>query len=113
MESKVEFNLSVGAKFTGSASGDLSAIIAEAKIQLGIEVSMNVSIGQSFTTRYGPIAAGKYGHIQFGDWGYAINWSLYRGNGNCTSTYLAGGGAILPNPINLGHSTWSSNSANG
>jgi len=112
MHSSIENNVGVTATISGTVSFSASAIIASAKVDLGLSVSGSVSVSQTYVTDWGPIPNHLYGHMQFGSWGYRLTWILYRDNANCTTTKLGTGSAYLPNPVNLGFHTWNSSTAN-
>lgn len=39
----------------------------------------------------------KYGHLQYGSWGYEVNWKKYKASGNgCNGIEIGRGTATLP-----------------
>ncbi|MFC7264401.1 hypothetical protein [Streptomyces lutosisoli] len=85
----------IGTEVTGSIEWDSNAIIAKAKAQVSIKVtgSVTVSTGHNYSHN---ISRGKYGHLQYGSWGYKVNWKKYRRVGSCGVEEVGKGTATLP-----------------
>lgn len=101
----IQFSLSVTYTIGGSGTFSASALIADAKVSLDVHLAATASLSQSYTYDHN-ISAGKYGHLQFGDWGYHFNWKFERQNSNCTVSVLGSGSASLPDVTVWGYRYW-------
>jgi hypothetical protein len=99
----------VSASATVSAGASVKGIVAEAKIEVSGTVtrSKTITIGHTYTHN---ISKKKYGHLQYGSWGYQLSWKYERQNGNCTFTTLASGtNAKVPTSV-IGWKYWQTSS---
>jgi hypothetical protein len=87
----------ISAEVTGTGEWSAGAILAKAKTTISVKVagSVTVTTGHEYTHE---ISRNKYGHLQYGSWGYKIAWKRYRSGGrNCdTRVELARGNATYP-----------------
>jgi hypothetical protein len=92
---KVDTATTVSASGTVSAGASISGILASAKVEVSASItkSKSITVGHSYSHN---IAARKYGHIQYGSWGYKVNWKYQKQMGNCTFTTLSTGTAKVP-----------------
>lgn len=76
---------------------ELKAVLAKAKASVSVTVTGSVSLTTGHTYQHN-IKSGKYGHLQYGSWGYKVSWEKYRmkGNGCNGGTLIAKGTAKLP-----------------
>jgi hypothetical protein len=67
----------------------------ELKQQISSSITRTVAIttGHSYTHN---IAKGKYGHLEYGSWGYAFSWTEKRVNPNCKIVTIGGGRGTAP-----------------
>lgn len=87
----------VSSEITGSIEWSSNAIIAKAKASVSVKIGASVSVttGHNYTHN---IHSNKYGHLQYGSWGYKLTWKKYRsaGGSGCGSVELGHGTATLP-----------------
>lgn len=80
---------------TGTIEFQTNAIIAKAKASVSVHVGGSTTI----TTGHGyshDVHRNKYGHLQYGAWGYKVTWKKYRRVGSCGVEELGHGTATLP-----------------
>ncbi|MEV2193051.1 hypothetical protein AB0I02_18980 [Streptomyces phaeochromogenes] len=80
----------------GSIEFSSNAIVAKAKAQVSTKItgSVTVTTGHTYTREIGK---NKYGHLQYGSWGYKVNWKKYKSSGNgCNGIEIGHGTATLP-----------------
>ncbi|MEV2227680.1 hypothetical protein AB0H69_03710 [Streptomyces phaeochromogenes] len=83
-------------EFTGTAEFEAGRIIAKAKASVSLKIGASVTIttGHTYTRE---ISKNKYGHLQYGAWGYKVGWKKYRASGNgCDGVEISRGTATLP-----------------
>jgi hypothetical protein len=87
----------ITADVTGTVGADVDAIIATAKVSVSYKIGASVGVTTGHTYSHN-IARGKYGHLQYGSWGYKVSWEKYRrkGNGCNGGTLVDSGTATLP-----------------
>lgn len=87
--------VTISSSSTSLGGASLAVIVVTAQHQISSQIvkSESVSITHSYEHA---IAAGKYGNVQYGSWGYAAHWTYYHFNSNCTSTLISSGTAYLP-----------------
>ncbi|WP_240496285.1 hypothetical protein [Streptomyces torulosus] len=96
---KVEVKKSgtISAEVTGTIEAEASLVIAAAKSSISYKIagSVTVSTGHTYTRN---ITRNKYGHMQYGSWGYKVKWEKYRrkGDGCGRATLIDSGTATLP-----------------
>jgi hypothetical protein len=86
----------ITAEVSGTVSGEANLVIAAAKSSITYKIagSVSVSTGHTYSRN---IARGKYGHLQYGSWGYKVSWKKYRSTGNgCGGVEIDHGTATLP-----------------
>ncbi|MGP3984216.1 hypothetical protein [Streptomyces sp. KR80] len=86
----------ITAEMTVGAESELKAVVAKAKVSVSAKVggSVSVTTGHTYTHE---ISKNKYGHLQYGSWGYKVSWTKYRSTGNgCGGIKIASGKATLP-----------------
>ncbi|MEU0009396.1 hypothetical protein ABZ079_35550 [Streptomyces sp. NPDC006314] len=87
----------ISAEIAGSGEWSAGAILAKAKTTISVKVTGGVTVttGHEYNR---DVTRNKYGHLQYGSWGYKTTWKKYRSSGrNCdTRVELAHGKATLP-----------------
>ncbi|MGI5195656.1 hypothetical protein ACQEVY_18740 [Streptomyces sp. CA-288835] len=86
----------VGLEISGSIEWESNAIISKAKATVSTKITGSVTIatGHNYTHE---IKRNKYGHLQYGSWGYKLTWKKYRASGNgCDGVEIGRGKATLP-----------------
>jgi hypothetical protein len=90
---------SVSATATVSTGITVSDIISSAKIDISASITKSTSITVGHTYSHN-ISAKKYGHAEYGSWGYTISWEDVQTRSNCTSTVLSSGtGKMTTNSV--------------
>ncbi|MDQ8706859.1 hypothetical protein RCO28_30965 [Streptomyces sp. LHD-70] len=93
---KVEKAGKISAEISAGAEGDARLIVAKAKVKVDakIGVEIGVTAGHEYRRK---IASGKYGHLQYGSWGYKTTWSKYETSADgCGKKLVKKGHATLP-----------------
>ncbi|MEV6739379.1 hypothetical protein AB0N14_21585 [Streptomyces sp. NPDC051104] len=86
----------ISSEMTVGAESEMSAVIAKAKVSVSAKIAGSVSVTTGHTYSRN-ISNNKYGHLQYGSWGYKVSWVKYRSSGNgCDGVKLASGQATLP-----------------
>lgn len=86
----------ISAEITGTIEWSSNAIIAKAKAQVSVKVGGSVTITTGHNYSH-DIRANKYGHLQYGSWGYKLTWKKYRSTGGgCGAVELGHGTATVP-----------------
>ncbi|MFD4483351.1 hypothetical protein ACFWPU_45640 [Streptomyces sp. NPDC058471] len=96
MKVKVEKSGKVGVELSGSIEASANAIIAKSKATFGVKVygEVGVTIGHEYSH---DIPSRKYGHLQYGSWGYNVKWTKYATSADrCSKVKLGSGTAKLP-----------------
>ncbi|MFD5795246.1 hypothetical protein ACFWIO_17150 [Streptomyces diastatochromogenes] len=85
----------ISAEISGSLEWDSHAIIAKAKATVSVKIggSFSISTGHQYTHS---VHSNKYGHLQYGSWGYKVTWAKYQRVGSCGVKELGSGKATLP-----------------
>ncbi|MFG3098666.1 hypothetical protein [Streptomyces sp. NPDC048202] len=87
----------ISAEVTGTGEFEASGVVAKARASVSVKVggSVTVTTGHTYSR---DIARGKYGHLQYGSWGYKVTWKKYRSGsgGNCGGVEIGHGSATLP-----------------
>ncbi|MFK4149893.1 hypothetical protein [Streptomyces sp. NPDC004065] len=87
----------ISAEISAGAEGELKGVIWAAKANVSGKIggSVGVTTGHTYTHN---ISRGKYGHLQYGSWGYKVSWAKYRrkGDGCHGGTLINSGTATLP-----------------
>jgi len=87
----------ISADVTGTGEFKAGEVIGEAKLSVSGRISASVTVTPGHTYSH-PVGSRKYGHLQYGSWGYDVKWKRYRsGSGSgCITVELAHGSATLP-----------------
>ncbi|MET7827723.1 hypothetical protein ACGFSG_23465 [Streptomyces sp. NPDC048512] len=87
----------LSAEVTGTVSAEANFVIAAAKSSISYKIGASVTITTGHTYSHN-IPHNKYGHLQYGAWGYKVSWEKYRrkGNGCGGGTLIDSGTATLP-----------------
>ncbi|MFF3763160.1 hypothetical protein ACFYYR_03595 [Streptomyces sp. NPDC001922] len=83
-------------ELSGSVSADAGVILAKVKTEFGVKVvaEVGVTVGHKYAR---DIKRGRYGHMQYGSWGYKTKWTKYETSANrCGKKKLGSGTAKLP-----------------
>ncbi len=103
---------SVSGSFTATLSVSLDAsfsagaILAQAETTFGIDASSSVSKTTSYTYSH-KITAGKYGHVQYGNWGWTMKVRKYVINNSCAVTSdVTGTVSKMPSANVWGYRYW-------
>lgn len=88
----------VTGEFTGSGEWSAGAILAKAKTTISIKTAGSVTITTGHTYSRTISSNNKYGHLQYGSWGYKVSWKRYQrvGDGCGAGREIASGRATLP-----------------
>ncbi|GGT50209.1 hypothetical protein GCM10010207_58280 [Streptomyces atratus] len=109
MRVSVEKAGKIAGEVSGTGGASFSAIIAEVKAEYSVKVvaEVGVTVGHSYTHS---IPAKKYGHMQYGSWGYRVNWAKYKTSSDrCRKVRIGSGTAKLPTK-ETGWRYWTTNS---
>ncbi|MET7601044.1 hypothetical protein [Streptomyces avermitilis] len=97
MKVSVSKSGTIGMEITAGAEAEAGAVLAKAKTSISVKVAGSVTIttGHTYTRN---IANHKYGHLQYGSWGYKVSWKKLRrrGDGCGSPTLVKSGTATLP-----------------
>ncbi|SOD76769.1 hypothetical protein SAMN06272781_4623 [Streptomyces sp. 1222.2] len=87
----------ITAEVTGTIEAEANLVIAAAKSSISYKISGSVTVATGHTYAHN-VARRKYGHLQYGSWGYKVSWEKYRrkGNGCGGATLIDSGTATLP-----------------
>ncbi|MEV7401554.1 hypothetical protein AB0N93_14300 [Streptomyces sp. NPDC091267] len=94
---------------TGSGEFSAGAIIAKAKttVSVSIAASFAIAVGHTYTH---DIGKKKYGHLQYGSWGYKLSWAKYASSADrCHIVKVSTGTAKLPTK-SMGWKYWETSS---
>jgi hypothetical protein len=81
---------------TGTTESQIGFILAKAKLTVSASVTKSVTITKGHQYSHN-VSSNKYGHLQYGSWGYSIKWTEYINNGPaCLSHVYKRGTATLP-----------------
>ncbi|MFI1704811.1 hypothetical protein [Streptomyces griseoruber] len=86
----------ITAEISGTVTAEANLVIAAAKSSITYKVSGSVSVatGHTYTRN---ISRNKYGHLQYGAWGYKVTWKKYVSTGDgCDGVEIGHGTATLP-----------------
>lgn len=87
----------LGMEISAGAEAEASVVLAKAKTSVSVKVVGSVTITTGHTYSHN-ISSHKYGHLQYGSWGYKISWKKWRrkGDGCGSPTLVKSGTATLP-----------------
>ncbi|MFI9647392.1 hypothetical protein ACIHAA_13995 [Streptomyces sp. NPDC052040] len=87
----------ISADVTGTGEYEIGGVIWKAKGSVSVKIggSVTVTTGHTYSRT---IAKNRYGHLQYGSWGYKVTWKKYRSGGgaNCGGVEIGHGSATLP-----------------
>lgn len=86
---------SVGITVTAGAESEVGAVLAKAKVSVSGAIQSTKQTDTSIEYKK-DITAGKYGHLQYVNSGYKLNYSKYWINSNCSKTLLSTGTILAP-----------------
>ncbi|MFI9769344.1 hypothetical protein ACIHJG_21105 [Streptomyces sp. NPDC052415] len=88
---------SIALEVSGQGEFSAGALIAKAKATISAKVTATVTVTTGHTYAR-DIGRNKYGHMQYGSWGYKVHWKRYKsvGNGCGTPREIGRGTATLP-----------------
>ncbi|TXJ74087.1 hypothetical protein E2C11_28025 [Streptomyces lavendulae] len=97
MNASVTKSGTISAEISGSTEVSASSVVAAAKASVSAKVGGSVSVTTGHTYTHN-ISKNKYGHLQYGSWGYKVSWAKYRrkGDGCHGATLVDSGTATLP-----------------
>jgi hypothetical protein len=86
----------ISLEVSGSGEYSAGAILAKAKTTISVKVAGSVSITTGHTYSQ-DIPKHKYGHMQYGAWGYKASWKRYRTSSDgCGEVEIGHGTTTLP-----------------
>ncbi|WP_307628020.1 hypothetical protein [Streptomyces turgidiscabies] len=87
----------ISLEVSGSGEWSAGAILAKAKTTISVKVTGSVAVGTGHTYSH-DVKSNKYGHLQYGSWGYKTTWKRWRsGSGSsCDSVEIGHGSATIP-----------------
>ena len=89
-----------------SGTVSVSTVVASAEATFGINASVTATLAQTYTFSHA-ITAGKYGHVQFGNWGWKMNLKRWVVNSACVVTSTVNGTVNkMPSAISWGFRYW-------
>lgn len=85
----------IQATATVTAGVTVEAVVTTAKAEVSASISQSVTVetGQQYSHDVSP---GKYGNIQYGAFGFDVDWQKVRVYSNCSYTVLAVGSGKVP-----------------
>ncbi|MGC5033862.1 hypothetical protein [Micromonospora sp. DT229] len=87
-----------------------SAVVLSAELTFGINASVTSTISQTFNYSK-PISNGKYGNLQFGNWGWRMGVEKYYLNASCAKTNSSTGTVTrMPSALTWGYRYWETSS---
>ncbi|MCX4740815.1 hypothetical protein [Streptomyces antibioticus] len=93
-------------EISGSAEWSAGAILAKAKTTVSVKVAGSVTVTTGHTYTH-DIARNKYGHLQYGSWGYKTTWKKWRsGSGRSCDTVEVGHGTAIFPTAQIGWKYW-------
>ncbi|MGW4976950.1 hypothetical protein [Streptomyces mirabilis] len=109
MTVKVEKAGKISLSVTGGWEGETKFIVAKAKVKVDVNVTgeVGITVGHQYSR---DVARGKYGHLQYGSWGYKVDWARYETSPDrCGKRKVRSGKATLPT-TETGWRYWETNS---
>lgn len=87
----------ISAEVSGTGEFAAKGVWWEAKASITSKIGGSVTITTGHTYSH-EISRNKYGHLQYGSWGYKTTWKRFRSNSgsSCNTVEIAHGTAILP-----------------
>ncbi|MFI7363117.1 hypothetical protein ACIBO4_13410 [Streptomyces sp. NPDC050149] len=99
----------IGVEVSGTVGVSGGVLLAEVKAEYSVKVvaEVGVTVGHHYTHA---VPAKKYGHLQYGSWGYKVNWTKYKTSADrCGKVKMGSGTAKLPTK-ETGWRYWTTNS---
>ncbi|MFD3331267.1 hypothetical protein ACFWV1_01200 [Streptomyces sp. NPDC058700] len=106
---KVEKSGKINREVSVGGEVEVSGIVAKAKVSISATVGteVGVSVGHEYRRN---VTSGKYGHLQYGSWGYSVKWAKYETSADrCGKKLIKSGTAKLPSS-EVGWRYWETNS---
>ncbi|MGW1759704.1 hypothetical protein [Streptomyces mirabilis] len=86
----------ISLEVSGTGEWSAGAILAKAKTTISVKVAGSVSVSTGHTYSQ-DVPRNKYGHMQYGSWGYKASWKRCRTSGNgCFDVEIGHGTTTLP-----------------
>ncbi|MGV9249776.1 hypothetical protein [Streptomyces sp. NPDC003710] len=87
----------ISADVTGTGGVDVDAIVLTAKVSVSTKIGGSVTITTGHTYSH-PVSSNKYGHLQYGSWGYKLTWKKWRSSSgrSCKTVEIGHGTATVP-----------------
>ncbi|MFF3990207.1 hypothetical protein ACFY0B_37245 [Streptomyces sp. NPDC001797] len=87
----------ISLEVSGSGEWSAGAILAKAKTTISVKVAGSVSVATGHSYSH-DISRNKYGHLQYGSWGYKTTWKKWRSSGgsSCNTVEIGHGTATFP-----------------
>ncbi|MER7490338.1 hypothetical protein ABTY20_31530 [Streptomyces sp. NPDC126497] len=93
---KVEKAGKISAEIGTSGEAEFDAVIAKAKVTVSAKIAAEVGITTGHTYEH-VIPAKRYGHLQYGSWGYKISWTKYKTSADrCGKVKIKSGSGKTP-----------------
>ncbi|MEV4424726.1 hypothetical protein ACN9M0_23555 [Streptomyces sp. R-07] len=86
----------ISASITGGTEAEGKIIVAKAKVSVSATIggSFAIAVGHQYTH---DVTKNKYGHLQYGSWGYNVSWAKYSTSSDgCGTVKIKSGTAKLP-----------------
>ncbi|MGV9344436.1 hypothetical protein ACWDSD_06410 [Streptomyces spiralis] len=100
----------ISGEVSGSGEWSAGAILAKAKTTISVKIAGSVSVTTGHTYSHN-ISRNKYGHLQYGSWGYKMTWKRWRsGSGSSCSTVEIGHGTAIYPTSETGWKYWETSS---
>ncbi|MGA5239455.1 hypothetical protein ACPCAI_30710 [Streptomyces cinereoruber] len=106
---KVEKSGKVQREVSAGGEVEVSGIVAKAKVSISASIGteVGISIGHEYRRN---VTSGKYGHLQYGSWGYSVKWAKYETSADrCGKKLIKSGTAKLPTS-EVGWNYWETSS---
>ncbi|MFJ8662275.1 hypothetical protein [Streptomyces sp. NPDC093795] len=106
---KVENSGTIKREVSAGGEVEVSGIVAKAKVSVSASIGteVGVSVGHEYRRN---VANGKYGHLQYGSWGYSVKWAKYETSADrCGKKLIKSGTAKLPSS-EIGWRYWETSS---
>lgn len=106
--SSIEYGHEASTSVNISATYSVDAIVSSAEATFGLDLSSTASQSQSYSYTH-DVPPGRYGHIQYGNWGSGMNVSKYYVDQNCGITNRTDGVVnAIPSANTWGFRYWES-----
>jgi hypothetical protein len=91
----VERRSDISATISVGATISIGFLVADSQVTVSAAVTRTASIttGHSY---FHDIPARRFGNIEYGAWGYQVDWSQWREDRGCRFTELAAGTGMVP-----------------